>query len=188
MPSGRLSSDVNVFWTSMSARRSACRISSVALVCATVLRCGSPTCAARASSETTKGGVLRRRPPCRNFGGDPRSQELAGQIVAALRTDLGAAPGAAGRHRRVRPGRRLAGRRRRLHDRLGHRAVRRQHVDRPTMGALGHEPGVAAVSGRGTGFGGVVAGPGGAFGGGRLAVERCRVTGGVDALERATGA
>ena len=33
------------------------------------------------------GGTLRRRPPCRNFGGDARSQELAGQIVAA-RWDL----------------------------------------------------------------------------------------------------
>jgi hypothetical protein len=29
----------------------------------------------------TEGGALRRRPPCRNFGGDPRSQELAGLIV-----------------------------------------------------------------------------------------------------------
>jgi HNH endonuclease len=27
-------------------------------------------------------GTSRRRPPCRNFGGDPRSQELAGRIVA----------------------------------------------------------------------------------------------------------
>jgi len=31
--------------------------------------------------ESTKSGVVRRRPPCRNFGGDPRSQELAGRIV-----------------------------------------------------------------------------------------------------------
>jgi hypothetical protein len=31
--------------------------------------------------ESTKSGVLRRRPPCRKFGGDPRSQELAGRIV-----------------------------------------------------------------------------------------------------------
>ena len=30
---------------------------------------------------STKSGTLRRRPPCRNFGGDPRSQELAGRIV-----------------------------------------------------------------------------------------------------------
>jgi hypothetical protein len=29
----------------------------------------------------TKSGALRRRPPCRNFGGDPRSQELAERIV-----------------------------------------------------------------------------------------------------------
>ena len=28
---------------------------------------------------------LRRRPPCRNFGGDPRSQELAGLIVERSR-------------------------------------------------------------------------------------------------------
>ncbi len=28
-----------------------------------------------------KSGALRRRPPCRNFGGDPRSQELAERIV-----------------------------------------------------------------------------------------------------------
>jgi hypothetical protein len=31
--------------------------------------------------EQPRGGTLRRRPPCRNFGGDARSQELAGQIV-----------------------------------------------------------------------------------------------------------
>jgi hypothetical protein len=30
---------------------------------------------------STNSGTLRRRPPCRNFGGDPRSQELAGRIV-----------------------------------------------------------------------------------------------------------
>jgi hypothetical protein len=33
----------------------------------------------------TQGGALRRRPPCRNFGGDPRSQELARQIVERSR-------------------------------------------------------------------------------------------------------
>ena len=34
----------------------------------------------RKGNEATRGG-LRRRPPCRNFGGDPRSQELAERIV-----------------------------------------------------------------------------------------------------------
>jgi hypothetical protein len=34
-----------------------------------------------ARTETRGGDVLRRRPPCRNFGGDPRSQELAVRIV-----------------------------------------------------------------------------------------------------------
>src|ERR1700722_8117905 len=38
-----------------------------------------------ARKETAVGGAPRRRPPCRNFGGDPRSQELAGQIVARAR-------------------------------------------------------------------------------------------------------
>jgi hypothetical protein len=34
-----------------------------------------------APKRSTNPGTLRRRPPCRNFGGDARSQELAGQIV-----------------------------------------------------------------------------------------------------------
>jgi hypothetical protein len=37
--------------------------------------------ATTASRGETKSGALRRRPPCRNFGGDPRSQELAERIV-----------------------------------------------------------------------------------------------------------
>ena len=35
----------------------------------------------RKEQEAAKGARLRRRPPCRNFGGDPRSQELARRIV-----------------------------------------------------------------------------------------------------------
>jgi Domain of unknown function (DUF222)/HNH endonuclease len=35
--------------------------------------------------ETAEGVALRRRPPCRNFGGDPRSKELAGRIVEQAR-------------------------------------------------------------------------------------------------------
>ena len=44
---------------------------------------GSNTASDRSGSAkgNTKSGALRRRPPCRNFGGDPRSQELAGRIV-----------------------------------------------------------------------------------------------------------
>jgi HNH endonuclease len=37
--------------------------------------------ASTAPKRSTNSGTLRRRPPCRNFGGDARSQELAGRIV-----------------------------------------------------------------------------------------------------------
>ena len=137
---------------------------------------------------TAEGGGLRRRPPCRNFGGDPRSQELAGRIVE-------------------RAGRIAALHREQLADIAefdeaeswrGDGAVsmiawvtaqcRRQQLDRPPMGALGLPPEVVAPPGGGAGVGRAVAGPGGAVGRGRLAFGRCRLTGGLTTLERQPGA
>ena len=107
-----------------------------------------------AAAQTAVPELRRRRPIA---GARPADR-------AAVRADLGAPPGAAGRHRRVRPGRGVARRRVRLNGGVGDRAVRGQHVDRTAMGSLGGQPRVVALPGRGSGVGPVVPGPGGAPG------------------------
>ena len=130
---------------------------------------GSKRTADALRSGATSDGTCAARPPCRNFGGDPRSG-----LAARSWSGPAGSRRCTGNYWPTSPsstGRGLAGRRRGLDGRLGHRALRRQHVDRPAMGAFSRESRVVAVPGGGVGVGRALLGLGGPFGGGGLAFE-----------------
>ena len=60
----------------------------------------------KAASAAGDSRTMRRRPPCRNFGGDARSRELTDRITQTTRRIAGE-QGASPRHRRAGPERSL---------------------------------------------------------------------------------
>ena len=112
---------------------------------------------------------------------------VGGADAGPGRPDLGVAPSAVGGHRRVRPGGGLAGRRCRVDDRVGHRAVWGVDVDGSAVGEGGDGSCGATCPVGEPGLGGDVARQGGAAGGGGVTRDRGGDPLGGRSLDREAG-